>query len=233
MSSNIVIRKRTSAMTVTERNRFRRVIRTLIDAPGDPNPYGRMVDHHADMSHNMHGMNSVGEQRFLPWHRVYLLKLERMGRQIDDQFFIPYWDWTAQRSIPTWIASYNPTVKVEGTDVVVRRNPGSSTQLPTASQVNSILNRTTFTSFTRDLERGPHNFVHGWVNGTMSFINIAPADPLFWMHHAQIDRLWSIWQSNNPNRNPTLNGANRRMDPWNETEAQVRSISSLGYSYGP
>ena len=227
------IRKRTSRMTFFDRVVFMRVIRRLIDAPGDPNWYGRMVGHHSNMSHNMHGMNSVGEQRFLPWHRVYLLNLERRGKKIDKRFFIPYWDWTRDRSIPSWITNYRPTVKVTGTDIVVRRNPGSSSNLPTSSQINTILGRTTFTSFTRDLERGPHNFVHGWVNGTMSFINIAPADPLFWMHHAQIDRLWSIWQANHPNQNPTLNGSDRIMDPWSTMESQVRSISALGYSYGP
>lgn len=220
-------------MTPAERARFRKVIRKLIDAPGNPNAYGKMVDYHGDMSHEMHGMNAVGEQRFLPWHRVYLLKLEKMGQKIDKQFFIPYWDWTTQRSVPTLIANYTPTVKVTGTDIDVRRNPGSANQLPTSSQINTILSRTTFTAFTRDLERGPHNFVHGWVNGTMSFINMAPADPLFWMHHAQVDRLWSIWQSSHSNQNPTLSGSSRIMDPWNETESQVRSISALGYSYGP
>ena len=52
---------------------------------------------------------------------------------------------------------------------------------------------------------------------------------------AQVDRLWSIWQAKpaNSGKNPTLSGNNRIMDPWQETAAQVRSIASLGYSYGP
>lgn len=233
MSLNTTVRKRSSSMSLLEKRIFMKVIKKLIDAPGDPNAYGKMVQHHADMSHNMHGMNSVGEQRFLPWHRVYLLKIEKMGQKIDKRFFIPYWDWTTQRSVPSWIAGYTPTVKVTGTDIVVRRNPGSSSQLPTKRQVATILRRITYTTFTRDLERGPHNFVHGWVNGTMSFINMAPADPLFWMHHAQVDRIWSIWQSRHLRQNPSLTGTDRIMDPWRETEIQVRSISSLGYSYGP
>jgi tyrosinase len=61
-------------------------------------------------------------------------------------------------------------------------------------------------------EKGPHctgeaqmhNRVHVWVGGafgdpkdeilgTMSGIT-APNDPVFWLHHANIDRLWVEWQ---------------------------------------
>ena len=34
----------------------------------------------------------------------------------------------------------------------------------------------------------PHNTVHGWVGGQMGNY-CSPADPIFWMHHAMIDRL--------------------------------------------
>jgi tyrosinase len=217
-----------------ERDRFISVITQLINAPGDPNPYGVMVGHHADMNHDMHGsMGPVGRQRFLPWHRVYLLKVEKMGQAVDPLFFIPYWSWTTNRQIPPWLANFLPTVKVAGPNLPVTRNAGPSASLPTTGQVNGIMSQTTYTSFTTQLEMGPHNLVHGWVNGTMSFLTTAPADPLFWMHHAMIDRLWSIWQASHPGQNPNLSGVIALMDPWPEAVAQVSSIVSLGYSYGP
>jgi tyrosinase len=40
---------------------------------------------------------------------------------------------------------------------------------------------------------GLHNRVHLWVNGTMSNGN-SPADPVFFLHHANIDRIWASWQ---------------------------------------
>lgn len=230
----MAVRKRASAMTVAEQNRFKAVITQLIKAPGDPNKYGVMVGHHAVMSHNMHGsMGAIGRQRFLPWHRVYLLKVEKMGQAIDPLFFIPYWKWTTNRSVPSWLVNFKPTVKVAGPNITVTRNPGAAASLPTTAQVNGILARSTYTDFTTQLEMGPHNFVHGWVNGTMSFLNTAPADPLFWLHHAMIDRIWAAWQKTHPGKNPSLSGANAIMDPWPETAAQVRSIAALGYSYGP
>jgi len=232
-SKAMAVRKRSSAMTPTEKNTFRRVLRRLIKSAGDPNEYGIMVEHHSNMMHNMHGsMGLVGEQRFLPWHRVYLLKLEQMGQAIDSAFFIPYWDWTTERRIPTWLKSFRPRVKVTGPNIPIVRNPGPGSQLPSPSQINSILGRSTFTQFTRSLEQGPHNFVHVWFNGTMSDLRTAPADALFWLHHANIDRIWSIWQGSHSGLNPSLSGTDQTIDPWPETEQQVRSISSLGYSYG-
>jgi tyrosinase len=67
----------------------------------------------------------------------------------------------------------------------------------------------------------------------MALITTSPADPLFWLHHAQVDRLWSLWQAkpSNAGKNPVLSGSNRTMDPWTETVAQVRSLTTLGYSY--
>ncbi len=67
----------------------------------------------------------------------------------------------------------------------------------------------------------------------MNNISISSADPIFWLVHAAIDRLWSIWQSSHPGLNPTLSGVNRTMDPWPETAVGVRDIAALGYSYGP
>jgi tyrosinase len=49
-----------------------------------------------------------------------------------------------------------------------------------------------YTQFTSQLE-GYHNVVHGWVGGIMNNIIYSPSDPVFWMHHAMIDRLWSLW----------------------------------------
>ncbi|KAK2785870.1 hypothetical protein FQN52_009208 [Onygenales sp. PD_12] len=49
-----------------------------------------------------------------------------------------------------------------------------------------------------------HNNVHGWVGGDytghMSEIPVATFDPLFWLHHCNIDRLFAIWQALNPDK---------------------------------
>ena len=42
-----------------------------------------------------------------------------------------------------------------------------------------------------------HNLVHRWANGSMISAS-SPNDPVFWMHHAQHDRMWTMWQERNP-----------------------------------
>ena len=50
----------------------------------------------------------------------------------------------------------------------------------------------------RDLSEGDHhNLVHRWVGGNM-LQRSSPNDPVFFMHHAAIDRMWTIWQEKNP-----------------------------------
>ena len=35
---------------------------------------------------------------FLPWHRRFVLELEKALRRIDDSVSVPYWDWTRDRT---------------------------------------------------------------------------------------------------------------------------------------
>lgn len=66
-----------------------------------------------------------------------------------------------------------------------------------------------FNTFASALE-GVHNSGDVWVGGSMGSIATAPADPVFWMHHAEIDRIWAEWQGANPDQNPTLLAPLRR-----------------------
>jgi tyrosinase len=47
-----------------------------------------------------------------------------------------------------------------------------------------------------ELERSPHGTIHGAVGGArgwMSAFDTAGLDPIFWLHHCNIDRLWDVW----------------------------------------
>lgn len=66
------------------------------------------------------------------------------------------------------------------------------------------------------LESLPHNNIHGaiggaapganpnqwWNLGLMSMPITAGLDPIFWLHHANIDRLWTIWSAMPGHANP-------------------------------
>lgn len=42
--------------------------------------------------------------------------------------------------------------------------------------------------------RRMHNFGHGWMGGHMGHPFTSPNDPIFFMHHCNIDRIWAEWQ---------------------------------------
>lgn len=55
-----------------------------------------------------------------------------------------------------------------------------------------------FGGWTGDLERNPHNTVHRLIGGDDGFMadpQLAGLDPIFWLHHANVDRLWEAWMS--------------------------------------
>jgi tyrosinase len=95
-----------------------------------------------------------------------------------------------------------------------------------------------------------HNNVHVWVGGTMTN-NFSPGDPVFFMNHCNVDRLWAEWQQNKSNKDwypeqgqvashgIPINGHNRmdKMYPWNNlaegnpTVEDVLDHHQLGYKY--
>ena len=52
------------------------------------------------------------------------------------------------------------------------------------------------------LDATPHGAMHGAVGGFMGGFNTAGLDPIFWLHHCNIDRLWTVWQGRYPGHDP-------------------------------
>lgn len=93
---------------------------------------------------------------------------------------------------------------------------------------------------------GLHNGIHAWVggpftNGTMVLPN-SPNDPVFFLHHSQVDRLWALWQAQHGvdtyqpvSGDPDID-SHARMHPFDDfgirvTPAKVADIKKLGYKY--
>lgn len=82
--------------------------------------------------------------------------------------------------------------------------------LPTAVQIKRIMTDVIYDSppwmlgsqgFGSAAEIAIHSIVHRWVNGTMMLMT-SPNDPVFWLHHCNIDRLWGVWQRKRPDACP-------------------------------
>lgn len=93
-----------------------------------------------------------------------------------------------------------------------------------------------------ELEYIPHALVHSGISGAMGAPGTAGLDPVFWLHHANIDRLWQVWLNANPlHINPTaltwltypFTFHDSSRTPVTLTPAQVLDTRTLlsGYTY--
>ncbi|GAA2151946.1 tyrosinase family protein [Kitasatospora kazusensis] len=109
-------------------------------------------------------------------------------------------------------------------------------ELPTRAEVNSVLALPDYDAapwngssegFRNNLEgwRGVnlHNRVHVWVGGLM-LTGMSPNDPVFWLHHCFVDKLWAEWQSRHPGQGylpadstDNVVALGDAMKPWNDT----------------
>ena len=64
------------------------------------------------------------------------------------------------------------------------------------------------------IARNLHNRVHVWIGGAMADVPTAPNDPVFFLHHCNIDRLWALWQHKNP----------KEFDPTTTTYPKERAL---------
>jgi len=58
--------------------------------------------------------------------------------------------------------------------------------------MNMVANFTHYTDFEPNLENGIHGLIHMFVGFSMT-VMISPDDPLFFLHHCNIDRLFHLW----------------------------------------
>jgi tyrosinase len=218
-------RKDQAVLTDTEKSRYLCAFQML----NSDGTLGNLVDIH----HEMHMQHT--NARLLPWHRVYLYLFEEALHNYHPDVCIPYWDWTRaeEQHFPDWLEDVLPVVVTPTRTISVVRAPGTDAQLATiVSGVGTAMAQTSYPAFTSPIN-GIHGGVHIWTGGTMSDASVSPADPIFWLHHANLDRLWWEWY-NSPagnHQNPNLSGADAIMDPWTYTEADVRDIAALGYRY--
>ncbi|KAI0599277.1 hypothetical protein F4775DRAFT_552168 [Biscogniauxia sp. FL1348] len=58
-----------------------------------------------------------------------------------------------------------------------------------------------------------HQGGHLTIGGAMQDFFTSPQDPIFWLHHTNLDRLWSIWQAEDPARRSQFNGTSTYLNP--------------------
>jgi tyrosinase len=199
------IRKNANTLTPGERDRFVSAFAQLNNQGA-----GRFADFR-DMHVEISLRQSHRAAGFLPWHRAYLLDLERELQAIDSSVSLPYWRF--DRPAPNiftreflGVADANGTVQFSGTNPLqfwrtdgiqgINRQP----LFPTASAPPNLLTEAQTLALSneykvfRTMEGNPHGLAHTSFDGAISDPATAPKDPLFFLLHCNVDRLWAKWQ---------------------------------------
>ena len=100
--------------------------------------------------------------------------------------------WTGVEADADWL--------IAGTPKCLKRsyNPAGTVNTFDLSQWASMLTISGYCSFANSAEGGIHYAPHTYVSGTMGSVSTAGREHLFYLHHNNIDRLWSEWQEYAP-----------------------------------
>lgn len=199
-----------------------------------------------------HG-DGENEDFFLPWHRCFVFFFEQIIASVSGvaDFTLPYWNYstpdTSIRGVipPQFTTQDDPDFGslFDG----LRRgavNAGRPIQEGSADDPLNLgaLEETTYSAsgvnqgFNQRLDFGLHGAVHVLVGGpeNMGSVPTAAQDPIFWMHHCNLDRLWASWNAAgrvNPPLSQTFTFADGNGQRVDANIADFLDITRLGYTY--
>jgi hypothetical protein len=155
------------------------------------------------------------ESLFFLWHRAYVAAVEKLIQDAvhDPTFRLPYWNWYADPSLPEAFRNefLDPQHTQKNSLYIANRiatttinvNKGDPIWTP---EIIADYDSDDFESFQSQLDDNEHGMIHVFV-GTptnMGSIFYAARDPIFYLHHANIDRLLMVWLKKNPTHKPPV-----------------------------
>jgi len=200
------------------------------------------------------------ENYFLPWHRMYVLYIEQIVRKVTNKplFTLPYWNYSVSgpnhgvlppqfrmQNDPTFGVLYvdkrNPGVN-NGQPIDANSPPGSNPlNLDALKQCKYGFTSNAVQGFNQTLDFGLHGNVHVLTGNSQNMGSVpwAAYDPIFYLHHCNIDRLWASWNVDPNRKNPSdpgfvnktfvfVNGDGNKVTP---SIGSVLNIANLGYKY--
>jgi Common central domain of tyrosinase/Polyphenol oxidase middle domain len=185
---------------------------------------------------------------FLAWHRMYIYFFERILHSYmpnSPTLGLPYWDYQTCSKIPDSVrvnkikstkkdnTLYDDTR--EGTlasggylpEYDITKNNFKNSKI--YKTIEAALDITEFYDFQKKLEV-PHGAIHRTVGGNLATY-ASPLDPLFWLNHANVDRLWEKWLTQkggrcNPTNETDKNWWDKTFYFYNEKKVRVAMQSS-------
>jgi tyrosinase len=112
----------------------------------------------------------------------------------------------------------------------VRNIDKTRSNLPTASDLRHVIERSNWYGFSSGLEELSKK-VHGFVGGDMGTIAFSSYDPLFYVHACAVDRTWAKWQQAFGNKDIDGDFLDTVLAPFNFRVRDILFLTDLGYSY--
>ena len=187
---------------------------------------------------------------FWSWHRMYLYYFERIVRKYSGVYgwTLPYWNYSlpTQRQLPAVFRDSTSSLFVPDPNRPNAWNTGAAS-LP-AAHTNTSAGMALigfYPGASSSLEGNPHDNVHvdiGGFSGWMGDIQAAAQDPVFYVHHSNMDRLWNIWKAQGGGRVDPLSDSTWKNTPFtffdeNKTQLTMtgcdvlRAAEQLNYTY--
>ena len=181
---------------------------------------------------------------FWSWHRMYLYYFERIVRKLsgDATFALPYWNYgsATQRQLPPMFRDAASPLYTANRGA--GWNSGASSLPGWAVSSSSGMGLVDYALASDSLESSPHDNVHVQLGGLMGSVPTAAQDPIFYLHHCNVDRLWNLWLAQGGGRTDPLSNVPWRTNKYtffDENGAQVqltgcnvvRAAAQLNYGY--
>jgi hypothetical protein len=241
-------------MSDSDRNRYFNAVRA-VNSGSKPTEWDKFAQIHVKYFNDIHR-----KPMFEAWHRKYLAELEKKLRKVDSRVRIPYWDWSQyyenrdQDPIWGWFGKegssdgehcirggefrdfkvfYGNNMDDRGREKCLTRSPTINPIIGCAKDyINQyIIDEKDPETSWKNLEYNCHDPVHSAIGeGFSSFISTN--DPLFYSHHANVDRIWYVKQMRYPNQYDSFaQSINDRIPTYNIPIRDVLDPTNLCYVF--
>lgn len=173
-----------------------------------------------------HSPSGKEKIHFLVWHRLYIWHFEKLVRKLSGKkdFALPYWGYTnndpVDKRMPTLLRTQGSSLYESCRFDSLNQGYPISGEIERALDMTKLMSYTDYHTFCMNINNAPHGAMHDYIGagndttgklqfnnpitgtitntGLMGWVPTAGFDPVFWLHHSNIDRVWQQW-TNSPN----------------------------------
>jgi len=182
--------------------------------------YHTFVDKKVAWDNCTHTPSGKEKIHFLAWHRLYIYHFEKIVRKLSGykDFALPYWGYTnntkTDKYMPPIFRDKNSALYESSRFDSLNNGVAINGEIERALDLTKLMSYTSYDMFCININAAPHGAIHDYIghgndptgkkywnpilnkyteDGLMGWVPTAGFDPIFWMHHSNIDRIWQQW----------------------------------------